>query len=252
MFTENIKKTRAKDITHIGRSSRQGEVLHQSERKSMLKRRLVMSSHTPWEPRALIPLGKTITPRPWRTSLRSTEWQSQWRVSRFWIPPRTDLARGISPLQHPYTTGPQAEVMRSKPRRWYNLHTVKEYHIDDCYQLNKEIEKLIQKEHLKKYVKVDPSNPVESITHTGSKVLEDLHQTKRRSHPKAREVKWHVIASTLEQRDSLAAVRPAPPVKDTLVKLWVQKTTVSLRERTFQKLGLPSQMKMCLWFIVKC
>lgn len=50
---------------------------------------------------------------------------------------------------------PKEDVMDSESRRWCKLHRVKGHHIEDFYQLNKEIEWLIQKGHLKKYVKRD-------------------------------------------------------------------------------------------------
>lgn len=49
-------------------------------------------------------------------------------------------------------------MMGSESGRWYKFHRVKGLYIEDCYQLQKEIETLIQKGHLKKYVKGDSSH----------------------------------------------------------------------------------------------
>lgn len=39
--------------------------------------------------------------------------------------------------------------------KWYRFHNVKGHHTKDYYQLKKEIKRLIQESHLKKYVKGD-------------------------------------------------------------------------------------------------
>lgn len=51
---------------------------------------------------------------------------------------------------------PISEIMEFEPERWCKFHRVKGHHTDDCYQLNKEIKKLIHDGCLKKYIKGDP------------------------------------------------------------------------------------------------
>lgn len=48
---------------------------------------------------------------------------------------------------------PKESVMGSKPGRWFKFHRLKGHHIEDYYELKKDIERLIHDEHLKKYVK---------------------------------------------------------------------------------------------------
>lgn len=47
----------------------------------------------------------------------------------------------------------KAGVMGSGPGRWCKFHMVKGHQTEDCHYLKKEIERLIQEGHLKKYVK---------------------------------------------------------------------------------------------------
>lgn len=58
----------------------------------------------------------------------------------------------------PKPPSPKANVLRHEPRRWCKFHKVHGHHAEDCYQLKKEIERLIQEERLKKYVKGDFSH----------------------------------------------------------------------------------------------
>lgn len=48
---------------------------------------------------------------------------------------------------------PKANVMGPKLGRWCKFYRVKGHHTEDYYPLKKEIERLIQDEHLNKYVK---------------------------------------------------------------------------------------------------
>lgn len=53
---------------------------------------------------------------------------------------------------------PKEDVMGYELGRWCKFHRVNGNHIEECYQLKKEIERLIQEGHLKKYVKGDFSH----------------------------------------------------------------------------------------------
>lgn len=53
---------------------------------------------------------------------------------------------------------PKEDAMAHKPGRWCKFYRVKRHHIEDCYQLYKEINRLIQEGHLRKYVKGDYSH----------------------------------------------------------------------------------------------
>lgn len=55
----------------------------------------------------------------------------------------------------------RSEIMGFEPKWWCKLHRIKGHYTNNYYQLKKEIEKLIQEGHHKKYVKRDPSNQVE-------------------------------------------------------------------------------------------
>lgn len=60
----------------------------------------------------------------------------------------------------------KADVTGLEPNRWCKFHIVKGYHTEDYYQPMKEIERLIQEEHLKKYVNIDSSHgPDKSNSH---------------------------------------------------------------------------------------
>lgn len=52
---------------------------------------------------------------------------------------------------------PKTDMMGPKPCIWCKLHTVKGHHIEDRYQLKKEIRRLVYKEHFKMYIKGDSS-----------------------------------------------------------------------------------------------
>lgn len=76
----------------------------------------------------------------------------------------------------PYAS--KEDVMGYETERWCKFHIVKGCHTEDCYHLKKEIENLIQEGNLKKYMKGDPSNPIErhnprgregSISHESNK-----------------------------------------------------------------------------------
>lgn len=49
------------------------------------------------------------------------------------------------------------EVIGPEPEKWCKFHKVKGHHTKECYQLMKEIERLIQKGYIKEYVKGNPS-----------------------------------------------------------------------------------------------
>lgn len=52
----------------------------------------------------------------------------------------------------------KASVLGYELGRWCKFHRVKGHHTEDCYQLKKKIDSLIQEGHLKKYVKGDSSH----------------------------------------------------------------------------------------------
>lgn len=64
---------------------------------------------------------------------------------------------------------PKANVMGIKSGRWCKFHRFKGHHIEDYYQLKKEFERLIQEEHLKKYMKgeitLEASSPTKKKRH---------------------------------------------------------------------------------------
>lgn len=67
--------------------------------------------------------------------------------------------REVLHLHHiPIFLALKEDVMVPELGRWCKFHRVKEHHIEDCYQLKKEIERLIQEGNLKKCVKGNSSH----------------------------------------------------------------------------------------------
>lgn len=67
------------------------------------------------------------------------------------------------------------DMMSSEPGRWFNLHRVKGYRIEDWYPIKKEIKRLMYEGHLKTYVKGDSSHSSDKF---GSHGCDDVRSPK--------------------------------------------------------------------------
>lgn len=75
-------------------------------------------------------------------------------------------------------------------------HKVTRHHTNNCYQLKKEIEKLINEGHLKKYVKCDSSN--QTLRH-GSQVSLGPNHSKEASQGEGSNAIHHTLNTIAEE-----------------------------------------------------